>query len=64
MKPKPEEPCLYAFSRAWHRLHVFALNSDWSIVLFMFFVIGWSNLILWFWFYDTELKTVPKQIPN
>lgn len=34
---------LQAFSRAWHRLHVFALNSDWFIALFAPFVIGQSN---------------------
>ena len=32
-----------AISRAWRRLHAFALNSDWSIALFTFFLIGRSN---------------------
>ena len=36
-------PCSQVFSRAWHRLHVFALNSDWFIALFAPVVIGQSN---------------------
>ena len=32
-----------AFSRAWHRLHVFASSSDWLIVLFRFVVTGQRN---------------------
>ena len=34
---------LDAFSRAWRRLHVFALSSDWFIALFTSVVIGQSN---------------------
>ena len=30
----------HAFSRAWRRLRVFALNSHWFVVLFTFVVIG------------------------
>ena len=36
-------PRSHVFSRAWPRLHVFALNSDWFIVLFARVVIGQSN---------------------
>ena len=32
-----------AFSRAWHRLHVFTSSSDWFIGLFPTVVIGQSN---------------------
>ena len=45
----------YAFSRAWHRLHVFASNSDWFIALFQSVVIGQDN-IFGFRFYDTQSK--------
>ena len=34
---------LHVFSRAWRRLHLFALNSDWFIALFACIVIGQSN---------------------
>ena len=46
--------CLYAFSRAWPRLHVFALSSDWIIGLSASVVIGQSD---YFGFVLTELKT-------
>ena len=36
-------PRLYVFSRAWRRLHVFALISDWFIALFTSLMIGQSN---------------------
>ena len=39
---------------AWHRLHVFASNSDWFIVYICY---DWSEQLLWFWFYNTELET-------
>ena len=39
-KIKTFVPRFHAFCRAWHRLHEFALSSDWSFVLF---VIGRSN---------------------
>ena len=55
-KLKPIVPRSHAFSRAWRRLHVFALSSDWPIVLFTFVLILQDKL-LWFWFYDTQLKT-------
>ena len=54
---KPIATLSQAFSRAWHWLHAFASSSHWLIVLFMFVVIGHYNLLLWFWFYDTQLKT-------
>ena len=56
MRPKPIVPRSHPFSRAWHRLHVFASNSDWSIVLFTFSVIGRSN---YFGFGFTTLKWKP-----
>ena len=42
-KPKPIVPRWHVFSRAWHRLHVFALDSDWFIALFASVVIGQNN---------------------
>ena len=33
VKTKLTMNCSYAFSHAWHRLPVFALNSDWFIRL-------------------------------
>ena len=42
-KPKPTVTRSHVFSRAWRRLHVFALNSDWFIALFASVVIGQSN---------------------
>ena len=35
--------CSHSFSRAWHRLHVFASSSDWFIGLSVSAVIGQSN---------------------
>ena len=35
--------CLYAFSRAWRQLHVFATSSDWFIGLSVSVVIGQSD---------------------
>ena len=32
-----------AFSRAWHRLHVFASNCEWLVVSFISVAIGQSN---------------------
>ena len=49
-------PRSHVFSRAWRRLHVFALNSDWFTALFASVVIGQSNCF-GFGFYDTQLKT-------
>ena len=43
MKTKTNRASLARVSRAWRRLHAFAWNSDWSIVLFKFFVISRSN---------------------
>ena len=40
---KPIVPRSHMFFRVWHRLHAFASSSDWSFVLFTFYVIGWSN---------------------
>ena len=47
----------HAFSRAFHRLHVFASNSDWYIALFPSVVIGQSNI---FGFDFTTLNRKPK----
>lgn len=33
-RTKPIETCLHLFSRAWHRLRVFATSSNWLIPLF------------------------------
>ena len=55
-KVKQLVTCSHSFSRAWRKLHVFASNSDWLIVLFTAVVIG-----LWFWFYDTQLETALRQ---
>ena len=56
VKPKPIVACLYAFSRVWRRLHVFALSSDWFIGLSASAVIGQSN---YFGFGFTTLKRKP-----
>ena len=44
-KTKPIVTCSHAFSRPWRRLHIFALNSDWFIIVALFacVVIGHSN---------------------
>lgn len=41
------------FSRAYHRLRVFALNYDWPIAFFAVVVIGQMGL-LWFRFHDKQ----------
>ena len=46
----------HAFSRAWRQLHVFALNSDWLVVLFTSVAIGQSN---YFGFGFTTLNWKP-----
>lgn len=38
----------YVFSRVLYWLHGFALDSDWSVMLFVFIVIGQSDFI-WDW---------------
>ena len=42
-KSKQIVSCLDAFSRAWRRLHAFALSSDWFIGLSASLVIGQSD---------------------
>ena len=42
-KTKTKRVLPHAFSRAWCRLHVFALSSDWFIALFASLVIGQSD---------------------
>ena len=54
-KPKPIVPRSHAFSRAWHRLHVFASNCDWFIVYSTLAAIGQSNYF-GFVFFDTQSK--------
>ena len=49
-------PCTHDFSRALSDLQVIARNCDWFILLFSPAVIGWSEL-LWFWFSNNHLKT-------
>ena len=41
--PNQNQSWPHAFSRAWRRLHVFASNSDWLVVLFTSVAIGQSN---------------------
>ena len=53
VKPKLIVSRLHAFSRAMRPLHVITSSFDWFTVLSASFVIG----LLWFWFYDTEMKT-------
>ena len=56
VKLKPFVSWSHAFSRAWRQLHVFASSSDWFHVLFSSVVID-KSVLLWFWFYYTQLKT-------
>ena len=44
-KPKPIVTFSHALSRPWRRLHVFASNSDWLIVLFTSTVILVRDLV-------------------
>ena len=53
IQPKPIVFWPHAFSRAWRRLHVFASNSDWLVMLFTSVAIGQSN---YFGFGFTTLK--------
>ena len=39
------------------KLQVFAIDSDWFIVVFSPVVIGRSNYLIWYWFFDSRLKT-------
>ena len=55
-KPKPIVSSPHAFSRAWRQLHVFALNSDWLVVLFTSVAMGQSN---YFGFGFTTLNWKP-----
>ena len=54
-KPKTIATRSPAFSRAWRRLHVFASTSDWPIAPFV--CCDWSGQLLWFRFYDTQMKS-------
>ena len=55
-KPKPIVFWLDGFSCAWRQLHVFALISDWLVVLFTPVAIGQSN---YFGFGCTTLNWKP-----
>ena len=46
IKPKPIVTCSHAFSRAWCRLHEFALSCDWFIRLYMYVMIGQSVTVV------------------
>ena len=39
------------------KLQVFAIDSGWFIVVFSPVVIGRSNYLIWYWFFDSRLKT-------
>ena len=45
----------HAFSRALRQLHAITFSFDWFSVLSVSFVI--AGRLLWFWFYDIQLKT-------
>ena len=51
--------CSHAFSRAWHRLHVFASNSDWFIGLFTSVARTRFRAILWVWCICFEFWSIP-----
>ena len=44
-------------SRAWRRMHAFAVSSDWFAALFTFVVNVQMNCKICFWFYDAQMKT-------
>ena len=46
----------HVFSRAWRRLHAFASSSDWFHCA-VYVWCDWSDYLLWFWFYNTQMKT-------
>ena len=52
--------CTLDLSRALSELHVIAENCDWFIVLSTPVVIGRSSCLLWFWFFESHLKTALK----
>ena len=52
---KPIAPCTSDFSHALSKLQIIARNCDWFIALFA--RCDWSELLLWFWFFDSHLKT-------
>ena len=58
-KTKTNYDILACITYAWHWLPVIAPSSDWFIVLTVWVVIGQVIIILliWFWFYGTQLKT-------
>ena len=49
--------CSHAFSRAWRRLHVLALSSDWFVDSFN--SCDWLEITL-VWLYDYQMKTALK----
>ena len=49
---------LYAFSRDWRRLHVFATSSDWLIALSLYAVIGQSSYFNFGFIFKTALVNI------
>ena len=56
-KSKPILTHWHSFSGTLHQLHVITSSFDWFTVLSV--SSDWLEWLLWFWFYDTQLKTVP-----
>ena len=56
-KVKPIATWSLAFSRTWDQLPVFTLSSHW-LPLKLSFCSDWPLWLLWFWFYDTQSKSV------
>ena len=54
IKPKPIMIHSHTFSRASRQLHVITSSCDWFSVGV---VCDWLVRFLWFWFYNTQLKT-------
>ena len=55
VKPKPTATRWHTFSRALRRLCVITSSFDWFTGLSVF--CDWLEWLLWFWFYNTQLKT-------
>ena len=58
-RPRPIVPCKCDFSRASSKLHLLPKNSDsdWFVALFAHVVIGLSNNLGPYWYFDSHLKT-------
>ena len=64
VKPKPIVTCSHLFSCALHQLHVISASFDWWIGLSVHVICDWLESLVWFWFYDTQLKTALLQLRN